>query len=239
MNEEKKKIREMVWRILEEKGIARFPRPVYGRIPNFEGAEKAGEKITNLEEYKKAKVVKVSPDSPQYSIRLRCLINGKTLIMPTPRLREGFLILNPQKIPKKLYEKAATIRGAFSLGDKIDPEDMPSIDFIVLGSVAVGKDGSRIGKGEGYGELEYAILREYGRVGEEVILATNIHDLQLFDYVPQDPYDVPVDVIATPTKLIRASPNKPKPKGIIWELLSREKIEEIPLLKILEKKKET
>lgn len=237
MNEEKKKIREIVWKILEEKGVARFPKPVYGRIPNFEDAEKAGERITTLEEYMKAEVVKVSPDSPQYSIRLKCLLDGKTLIMPTPRLREGFLIIDPRRIPKKLYEKAATIKGAFTLGEKIDPGDMPRIDLIVMGSVAVGRDGSRIGKGEGYGEIEYAILREYGLVEDEVIVATNVHDLQLFDSVPQDPYDVPVDVIATPRKLIRTSPIKPKPKGIIWELLSRQKIEEIPPLKILEKKR--
>jgi len=237
MNVEKKKIREMVWNILEEEGVARFPRPVYGRIPNFEGAEKACEKIVNLEEYKRARIVKVSPDSPQYSIRLRCLIDGKKLVMPTPRLREGFLLLDPLKIPKGFYEKAATIRGAFIFGEKVNPEDLPEIDFIVVGSVAVGRDGSRIGKGEGYGEIEYAILREYNRVREDVIVATNIHDLQLFDFVPQDPYDVPVDVIATPTKLLRIPFNKPKPKGIIWGLLSSEKLEEIPLLKRLREKR--
>ncbi|MEM1583492.1 MAG: 5-formyltetrahydrofolate cyclo-ligase [Nitrososphaerota archaeon] len=239
MNEEKKKIREIVWKILEERGVARFPKPVYGRIPNFEEAEKAGEKITTLEEYRRARVVKVSPDSPQYSVRLRCLIDRKTLIMPTPRLREGFLIIDPRRISRKLYEKAATIRGAFSLGEKIDPRDMPMIDLIVMGSVAVGRDGSRIGKGEGYGEIEYAILREYGLVEDSVIVATNIHDLQLFDSVPQDPYDVSVDVIATPTKLFRVSPSKPKPHGIIWELLTRDKVEEIPLLKTLKNKRKT
>ncbi|MCL7401419.1 MAG: 5-formyltetrahydrofolate cyclo-ligase [Thaumarchaeota archaeon] len=237
MNLEKRKIREMVWSILEEKGVARFPKPVYGRIPNFEGAEKACEKIVNLEEYKRARVVKVSPDSPQYSIRLRCLIDRKKLVMPTPRLREGFLLLDPLKIPKRFYEKAATIRGAFTFGEKVNPEDLPGIDFIVVGSVAVGRDGSRIGKGEGYGEIEYAILREYNRVGEDVMVATNIHDLQLFDSVPQDPYDVPVDVIATPTKLIRIPFNKPKPKGIIWELLDSEKLEQIPLLKTLKERR--
>jgi 5-formyltetrahydrofolate cyclo-ligase len=237
MNVEKRKIREMVWNILEEKGVARFPKPVYGRIPNFEGAERACERIVNLEEYKRARIVKVSPDSPQYSIRLRCLIHGKKLVMPTPRLREGFLLLDPSKIPKRFYGKAATIRGAFTFGEKVNPEDLPEVDFIVVGSVAVGRDGSRIGKGEGYGEMEYAILREYGRVGEDVIVATNIHDLQLLDSVPQDPYDVPVDVIATPTKLIRIPFNKRKPKGIIWELLSSEKLEEIPLLKRLKEKR--
>jgi len=237
MSEEKSKIRIMVWKMLEEKGVSRSPRPVYGRIPNFIGAEEAGDRITMLEEYRRAKVVMVSPDSPQYSVRLKCLIDGKKLIMPTPRLREGFLLLDPSRIPRKFFEKAATIRGAFHFGVKVDPEDLPHVDFIVLGSVAVGRDGSRIGKGEGYGEIEYAILREYGLVKEETLIATNIHDLQLFDSVPQDPYDVPVDVIATPTRIIRTQSNKPKPKGIIWELLTEEKLNEIPLLRILKEKR--
>ncbi|MCG2909800.1 MAG: 5-formyltetrahydrofolate cyclo-ligase, partial [Stygiolobus sp.] len=34
-------IRQKIWRLLEEKDIASFPRPVYGRIPNFKGAEMA------------------------------------------------------------------------------------------------------------------------------------------------------------------------------------------------------
>jgi hypothetical protein len=33
---EKDQIRKEIWQLIEERGIARFPRPVYGRIPNFE-----------------------------------------------------------------------------------------------------------------------------------------------------------------------------------------------------------
>jgi 5-formyltetrahydrofolate cyclo-ligase len=41
----KRELRERVWRLLEERGVARFPRPVYGRIPNFVGAETAARRI--------------------------------------------------------------------------------------------------------------------------------------------------------------------------------------------------
>ncbi|MEN2974150.1 MAG: 5-formyltetrahydrofolate cyclo-ligase [Candidatus Caldarchaeales archaeon] len=227
----KEEIRERIWRILEEEGVARFPRPVHGRIPNFEGAEIAGRRITELDEFKKAYVVKVSPDSPQYIIRLTCLKHGKTLIMPTPRLKEGFLLLDPSRIPEKYYDKAATIRGAFTFGEKIDPVKLPEIDFITVGSVAVGRDGSRIGKGEGYSELEYAILREYGKIDEKVLVTTNVHDLQVLENLPQDPFDVPVDIIATPSRLIRVTEKRPKPTGIIWSMLDDDKLREIPLLR--------
>jgi len=42
---------------------------------------------------------------------------------------------------------------------------MPCLDAIVCGSVAVTRDGRRCGKGEGYSDLEFAILRELGAKG--------------------------------------------------------------------------
>lgn len=230
MRVEKQKIREHVWSLLERKGVARFPRPVYGRIPNFVGAERAAERILKLEEYRSARVVKVSPDSPQRFIRYRCLLDGKILIMPTPRLREGFLLLDPSKIPRRSYERASTIRGAFTFGEKISPESLPRVDLIVMGSVAVTEDGLRLGKGGGYGELEYAILLEFGKIDRSVPIATNVHDLQILNDLPRDPHDLTLDVIATPTKLIRVEKPSQRPKGIIWELLDESKVKEIPIL---------
>jgi len=227
---DKQQIREHIWRLLEERGVARFPKPVYGRIPNFAGSEKAASRILKLEEYKRSRVVKVSPDSPQKYIRYRCLLDGKILIMPTPRLKEGFLILDPSKISRKSYEHASTIRGAFLYGEKVLPEDLPRIDFIVTGSVAVTKDGLRLGKGGGYSELEWAILMEYGKVEQSTPIATNVHDLQIVEWLPKESYDITVDIIATPTKTIKVEKRPKRPSGIIWDLLPGEKIRDIPLL---------
>jgi len=33
-------IRREVWKLMEESSVSRFPKPVEGRIPNFEGSEK-------------------------------------------------------------------------------------------------------------------------------------------------------------------------------------------------------
>jgi 5-formyltetrahydrofolate cyclo-ligase len=233
MSDEKQRIRMEIWRLLEERDVARFPKPVYGRIPNFVGAERAAERILELEEYLDARVVKVSPDSPQKHVRYRCLLDGKILVMPTPRLSEGFLLLDPSRIPRGQLEYASTIRGAFIYGRKTHPRDLPRIDLIVTGSVAATKDGLRLGKGGGYSELEYAILLEYGKIDPEITIATNIHDLQLVDRLPRDPYDLTVDIIATPTKLIKVQAVRERPRGIIWELLDREKIEEITILREL------
>ncbi len=232
---DKREIRERIWRLLEERGVAAFPRPVYGRIPNFVGAERAAERLFETPEWRRAKVVKVNPDAPQRPVRLRALQEGKILIMATPRMREGFLLLDPRVIPPRYYRDASTIRGAFRWGRRLTLDELSriKIDLIVTGSVAVDKSGGRLGKGEGYAELEYAVLRELGSVTEDTPVATTVHDLQVVDTVPREPYDLTVDIIATPTRLIRVEPRPPKPPGILWEHLPEEKLREIPLLREL------
>ena len=44
---------------------------------------------------------------------------------------------------------------------------------------------------------------------------------------------MPVDIIATPTRLIRAERARRRPRGIIWSILDDRKIAEIPLLREL------
>lgn len=229
----KKQWRERIWALLEEKGIATFPRPVYGRIPNFRGAERAAYRLNGLEEWRKAKVVKINPDAPQKPARRKALEEGKKLLMPTPRLRDGFLLLDPDKIPRSEYGRASTIKGAFSYGVKLGLDGLREIgrvDFILEGSVVVNRWGERIGKGEGYGELEFAILRELGLVDDNTPISTTVHDLQVtVERLPQDPWDVPIDYILTPTRTIRAE-RGPRPKGVLWGLLPEEKVVEIPIL---------
>jgi len=216
---EKNRIREYVWKLLTEKNVALFPKPVYGRIPNFIGAEKAAERIFGLKEWMRAEVVKVNPDSPQKHVRYRGLVEGKKVIMATPRLLHGFLLLDPKTIPRDKYNYASTIRGAFIYGKKIRLEEIPRIDLVVTGSVAVDLSGARLGKGGGYAELEYGILRELGVVDDNVAVFTTVHDLQIVDKIPVEKHDLRVDFIATPTRLIRIEPRPEKPKGIYWEIL--------------------
>ncbi len=230
----KQELRERIWRLLEERDIADFPRPVYGRIPNFKGADQACLRLAQLDLFRRARVVKVNPDSPQRKIREICLREGKILIMPTPRIRNGFLLLDPRKIPPYAYTEAATIKGAYRWGQPVKPWDLPRVDLVVIGSVAVNKRGVRLGKGEGYAELEWGILAECGKVDENTPVVTTVHDVQVIDdEIPVDPYDLPVDLIVTPTRVIEVNRTLPKPRGIYWNLLPKEKLEAIPVLKEL------
>ncbi|MDI6592089.1 MAG: 5-formyltetrahydrofolate cyclo-ligase [Patescibacteria group bacterium] len=88
IQEEKKILREKIWKLLEEKEIARFPLPCQGRIPNFKGADKAAKLVTTLPEWKKAKIIFSNPDFAQQKVRELSLKEGKILIMATPKLKE-------------------------------------------------------------------------------------------------------------------------------------------------------
>jgi len=193
---EKQRLREKIWREIQERGIAKFP-PCWGRIPNFQGAEKAAENLRKLEEWRNAKVIFVSPDSPQRKVRENALKDGKILVMASPRLKRGFLVIKPEKVRgREAY--ASTIKGAFRYAEQT--QNFPKPDLVVTGSVAVDIHGNRLGKGGGYGDRELEIIRS--RFGK-VPVATTVHDIQVVDSVPSEPHDQKIDIIVTSTRTIR------------------------------------
>lgn len=228
----KEEIRRKIWSRMVAEGVALPPFPVEGRIPNFRGAELAARRLASDELFTKAEVVFCNPDSPQRHVREAVLRSGKLLIMASPRLRSGFIILDPRAVPRSAYAQAATIAGAFKYG-KIVTTRVPAIDLKVAGSVAVSPDGGRVGKGGGFSDLEFAILKTLGAVDDSTPVVTTVHDMQVVESVPMLRHDVPVDAIYTPTRALRVEQRRPKPPGVIWELLSERDLEEIPLLREL------
>jgi 5-formyltetrahydrofolate cyclo-ligase len=232
----KSEIRKHVWDELESENIATFPRPVHGRIPNFKGANEAANKLIELEEFKKAKMLKVNPDAPQRSVRYLTLCANKMLVMPPPRLRSHLILLDPNTMPKNAFYKASSIAGAFAYSKPLALDRKFHVDLIVMGSVAVSHSGARVGKGEGYAELEYATLKTIGAIDDNIPVATTVHDVQLVENIPSEDHDVPVDIIITPTKIIRTKTKLPKPKGIIWEKITDEMLSKTPILRELKEK---
>lgn len=231
MSEKKSEIRHKIWTIMEEKGVARFPRPINGRIPNFEGAEKAAENLKNLKEFQKATHVKVNPDSPQHPVRKKVIKERKTLYMPTPRLRGGFLRITPEDVPSGKESKVTTIKHSKKFGEKIDLKDIEEISLVVAGSVAVTRNGKRVGKGGGYSDIEYGILREL-ELGKPPVITT-IHPIQIVKNIPTEAHDISLDWIITPDEIIETNPPFKKPNGINWSILDDEYLKKIPLLKKL------
>ena len=108
---------------------------------------------------------------------------------------------------------------------------MSRIDLVVCGTVAVNRDGVRVGKGGGYSDLEFGLLVEAGLVDDGTTIATTVHPLQVLDEeLPETEHDFRVDLVVTPEETI-ATPRRKRPPGILWEHLSAEKIAAVPVLR--------
>lgn len=227
--------RKAVWDLLQRKKVARFPFPPHGRIPNFAGARQAAERLLAHPIFKRVRVIKVNPDSPQRWVRQRALERGITVITPTPRLKGAFRKLDPARIAREHYAEAATLKRGGKWGEDITLAEMPKVDLVVMGSVAATRDGRRLGKGHGYADLEYALLRELGNPA--VPLATTVHRLQVIDGFPVEAHDTPLSLIATPDELIEVKRRRRTPRGIDWQRLPREALEEMPVLAELKRRR--
>ena len=218
---------------MRDAGVARFPG-ARGRIPNFTGAEAAARRLAGTPEWEYAGFLKANPDLPQLPVRAAALSQGKVVYVAVPRLAADlpFLSLDPDRVTVP-PRKAVSIRGAASEGVPIGFDAMAPIDLIVCGSVAVNGKGVRIGKGGGYSDLEFALAREAGVIGDWTTVATTVHALQILDEdLPETPHDFRLDMIVTPDDIIRVAPHpgRPGPSGILWDELDKTKIAAIPEL---------
>jgi 5-formyltetrahydrofolate cyclo-ligase len=213
-------------------GAARFPSRA-DHVPNFAGVDRAARLLCELPTWKRAQVVKLTLDAPQLALRRAALEAGKVLYLATPRLRNErcFIEIDPSRLARHV-PRLASIRGAAQFGRAVSPAEMRPIDLIVCGSVAVTRQGARIGDGSGYGDLEYALMRAEGCVREYTPILTTVHGLQVLDdRLPMRGHDIPVDFVVTPDQVIAAPSLHPRPRGIIWEILHEDRIAAIPLLR--------
>ncbi len=223
--------RAWAWDALADQGEARFPFPPHGRIPNFAGAERAADRLFQEPVIRDARVIKVNPDSPQRHVREKALLCGMRVYVPTPRLKGGFNLLDPERIPPERFAAAASLGTMAEWSVHVALRDMPQLDAIVTGCVAVTPGGKRAGKGEGYSDLEYAILRELGL--EPVPVVTTVHDFQVVENFPIESNDIPLSLICTPTRTIRVRRPPEPPRGIDWARLGEDDLKAMPILEDL------
>lgn len=229
----KSDVRERVWTQLEAAGAA--VGAVHGKIPDFTGAGQAALRLAELAEWKSAHTVKVTPDRPQQPVLMAALSEGKIVYMAVPKLasEQPFVILDPGSLGSSIND-IATNKDAVRLGMAADVTAMNSVDIIVCGSVAVSTNGGRLGKGAGYADIEVALLTMAGLIGPSTVIATTVHDLQVVDgELPELEHDFGVDLIVTPTRVIRCDRQR-RPAGINWAQLPPGKVATIPVLARME-----
>jgi 5-formyltetrahydrofolate cyclo-ligase len=197
----------------------------------FTGADAAADRLTRLPAWLAAEVIKAVPDRAQQPVRERALQDGKLLYMAVPKLADDlpFYLLDPASLAVPPAE-AASREGAARAARKISVAQMRPVDLVVCGSVAVNRDGARLGKGAGYSDIEVALLREAGLISPHTMIATTVHSLQvLSEALPETEHDFSVDLIATPDEVIECGSPR-RPSGLYWEHLTDDKIAAIPVL---------
>ncbi|MEV6256459.1 5-formyltetrahydrofolate cyclo-ligase [Nocardia sp. NPDC051911] len=229
IDRQKQEIREGIWDTLENEKVTRPGAP--RRIPAFAGAEVAAERLAGLSQWKRARVVKTVPDTAQLPVRVRALAEGKIVYMAVPRLAapKPFYLLDPAALAEP-PERAARKDVAAAIGRNVEVNEIAPVDIVVIGSVAVNRNGARLGKGAGYSDIELALLQEGGRIGPDTVIATTVHRLQVVDEpLPEGRHDFRVDLIVTPEDVIWCDERR-RPAGIVWDSLTSEKIAAIPAL---------
>ena len=96
----------------------------------------------------------------------------------------------------------------------IDLDEVPELDLVLTGSVAVNLEGARLGKGGGFSDLEYGLLREAGRIDRHTVVATTLHPIQILrEDLLMTAHDIPVDVVATPRAVVDVEGDYRAPEG--------------------------
>ena len=239
----KRSIRVQCWKKIQTEKVAMNNRFIFNRISNFVDANKAAELLATTPEFKNAQKIKINLDRSQEPIKLLVLEAKKELYVAPARNSEAILarIEPPADADAETIKKVVFPSAVTEFGKELPFDTDLKLDMIVIGSVAVDQEGRHIGKGNGYVDLDYGILAHRGIVTKDTLVVTTVHDIQVQDKLPAElfkSYDVPVDLIVTPTQVIRAPKRLERPTGIQWHLLSERRLGIVPVLKLIKEHEE-
>ncbi|XP_037028956.1 uncharacterized protein LOC119069157 [Bradysia coprophila] len=239
----KRSLRLQTWRKIENKRCAPNPYSIYNRVPNFNGADQAAILLSETNEYKDAKNIKVNSDKAQDPVKIKVIEDSKNLYVATARDSKALYakINCPADADEETKRRAIRNQYLSEFGTEIELANKIALDMLVLGAVVASKTGHRIGRGNGYVDLDFGILSKAGAITDNTIIVATVHDEQVCDTLPEDlftEYDVPIDMIVTPTAVFRVEKRLKRPNGIYWSHLSERRLGIVPILQTLKENAE-
>ena len=235
----KEKLRKQVW--VQLRAVAqpdsRFHWDFNKFIPDFENSEVCAETICRTPYYQSAKTVLATPDNSLTSFRLRCLIDQKSLIIPTYGMGRGFMLLEPSDFPKEMSEFAATLDGIERFAHSypiFESGIQKAPDLMISGASVLNREGVRISSEPNYFDIEWLVLSFLHLVTDQTPIMTIVHNCQIVDmhYDPM-PYSLVTDLIVTPTNTYTTGGRYPRPEPSVLRTLPWEVLHEIPILREL------
>ncbi|MFN3420349.1 MAG: 5-formyltetrahydrofolate cyclo-ligase [Armatimonadota bacterium] len=198
----RERLRRRIWHLMENAGVLTFPLEVFGRVPNFVGAEQAAELLAQQPEFVQAKVVFVSPDHVLRRVRELVLEHGKVLAVSLPqRLVRRNRCALLQITERRAIKAAVKVDNFLRYGQ---PLSVP-VDLAVLSSVVVDCRGNRLTPRQEFGDREWQMLVDKGFVHERTKIATIVHPLQFADDLAKwvTEKDAKAHLIVTPEEVVR------------------------------------
>ncbi len=158
-------------------------------------------RLYSLEAYTRAKTIAAyvaRPDEVQtFGIIKRALTQGKRVLIPKTDAVDGRLIFSELRDPER--ELAPGPMGILEPRPEfLRPVDLGDADLILVPIVAWDERGYRLGYGKGYFD------RELGALKRRVLTAGLALEVQRVEEIPAERYDVPLEIIITEERVIRA-----------------------------------
>ncbi|EDW34641.1 GL21466 [Drosophila persimilis] len=239
----KRSLRVQTWKKIQEGKVGIGFNNIFNRIPAFVDADKAAALLIQEEEFKKAEHIKVNIDRALHDFKEQALLADKSVYLPSTRDSSALCLKVdvPADATDEQKKEALRVQDILKFRTEIGLESKLKLDLVVIGSVVVSREGYRIGRGNGFADLDIGLLIELGAITPDTVIATIVHDLQVVDTLPLNlfqKYDTPVDIIVTPTEVIRVAKRLPRPNGVFWEILSERRLKILPVLQQLKEQEE-
>ncbi|KAH8414316.1 hypothetical protein KR215_002992 [Drosophila sulfurigaster] len=239
----KRSLRVQTWKKIQEGKVGLGFNGIFNRIPAFVDADKAAALLIQEEEFKKAQHIKVTIDRALHDFKEQALLANKSVYLPSTRDSSAlFLKVEvPEDATDEQKKESLRVQDIQKFRSEIGLDSKLKLDLVVIGSVVVSRDGYRIGRGNGFADLDIGLLIELGVITPQTAIVTIVHDVQVVDTLPVNlfqKYDSPVDIIVTPTEVIRVAKRLPRPSGVFWELLSERRLKILPVLQQLKEQLE-
>lgn len=187
--------------------------------------------------------IKVNIDRALHDFKEQSMLANKSVYLPSTRDSPALCLKVdvPADATDEQKKEALRVQDIQKFRSEIGLDSELKLDLVVIGSVVVSRDGYRIGRGNGFADLDIGLLIELGVITPETAIVTIVHDVQVVDTLPVNlfqKYDTPVDIIVTPTEVIRVAKRLPRPNGVFWELLSERRLKILPVLQQLKEQLE-
>jgi 5-formyltetrahydrofolate cyclo-ligase len=207
-------------------------------IADFQGSDRAVQRLVDHRHYRNAEVIFITPDNCLEQLRHRALLDGKIVLTTSYSIKRGFWVLQKREIPEDKLLYASTLDGMERVGRPMTLQQIAAeighVDYMVTGTGAINEEGVRFGKGHGFFDAEWGMLHRLGVITTATPASAVVHDCQVLQQVLYpEVFDTVADVVFTPTRTLEVeSPHKPA-CGIVWALLDPHMFETIPPLQEL------